>query len=270
MIKSVEDGHKLIAEYIATHGMAKFNSIDMKEIDRPLFYEISKRLGGFKKIKSSILDGTISIPGYNLVEDTNEPEEVAPPVNEISEFNEDKVPENKPKVDSDINAILSNMSFQQEQMLSLIQNVINEMNAVKASVSNTKTNVDIMHDKLKLIEDDLVDVKEKCLQGMKRYAGIKYGKITGATIQFAYNDIYEKFNEIYNVNLYSIQNALIHSWNMARQRKGEKPISYINPNVEGLRVIDVIKRLGMITELYLLISKTIEEYCVENSINIKS
>lgn len=282
-----------IIDYINKNGIGKFNTSDTKKLDRALFNDISKRLGGFKKIKSMILDGAIFIEGYSLnkgvsedlnnqsIENliVNKESSIEVSIANKTENNLTQETENgKNCVDvevvddnelfskdillSSIKKVLSN----QENVIQLITSFKKELNDLKQNFNKFKFNSDMMNDKLKLIEDDMVDVKAKCVQSIKRYAAIKYCKLNKTTIQLAYNDIYEKFNEFYNVNLYSVQCALIRAYNYKKIKKKERVITYIEPNIKGLRVIDVVERLGMITELYLLITKEIGE-CALDDIN---
>lgn len=277
-----------ISAYVQRYGIGELNTASVRDRDRVLYNGITKRMGGFKKIKLMILEGTIQIPGYNLSEEivTEEPfEDLVPepedvfstvmksagyhPEEEALHASEQVVTPaaETPEKESGVVRALKNLTNGQNELMALLGEMNGEIQSLRTEREHLRSNEELMHDKLKLIEDSYIDnVRDDCVAGIKRYAGLTSGKISGATIQKAYADMYAIFNDKYGVNLYSIQATLIGDANRTRRQRGDKPIDFIHPNKKGLRQIDIIERLGMIVEFYLVVRQAIEDYCIKNEL----
>ena len=278
-----------ISAYVQKYGIGELNTASVRDRDRVLYNGITKRMGGFKKIKLMILEGTIQIPGYNLSEEIHaeeepyedlvpEPEDAFSVVMKSAGYDPEEevlpVPEKNPTPakevpfqESGVIRALKNLTNGQNELMALLGEMNSEIQSLRVERERLRSNEELMHDKLKLIEDSYIDnVRDECVAGIKRYAGLTRGKISGTTIQRAYADMYAIFNEKYDVNLYSIQATLVGDANRTRRQRGDKPIDFIHPSKKGLRPIDIIERLGMIVEFYLIIKQAIEDYCIKNEL----
>ena len=250
-----------VATYIMERGIENFRSTKVKDDNRDVFNYVNRN-GGFTKFRDDFINGKYDVYFKEVASKTEcigmlpiietQIQEVYVPVTDRelnnTEENNNEIVSQKTQQHIDDEVILSlqkaiqDLSSKQEDIIK----TLNDMN-------QTTSNASIMHEKLKLIEGDMVDnIREKIVGRVQKYSYITYGSRKGEAIRRSYRDMYDIFDKCYDVNIEAIQLAYIKRTNMNRIQNGKQPIEYVDASSKVSK-INIIERMGMLTEFYLIV-----------------
>lgn len=244
-----------VATYIMENGIEKFRSSKVKEDNRAVFNFVNKN-GGFTKFRDNFINGQYDVYFSELAEktsctgllpvvDTAIQEVYIPvPVRENEENSNTMIDDN----------VLLTFQKTMERIISNQDVLMTEI----AKMKEEDSSIELMRNKLKTIENDMIDnIREKTIGMIQKYSYITYGSRTGDAIRRGYRDMYDIFDKCYDVNIESIQLAYIKKTNTNRMKNGKPPIEYVSENCK-VRKIDIIERMGMLTEFYLIVKSKLD------------
>lgn len=250
-----------VATYIMERGIENFRSTKVKDDNRDVFNYVSRN-GGFTKFRDDFINGKYDVYFKEVAGKTKctgilpiietQIQEVYVPVMDIGldsteENNNELVSQTMQQHISDevilsLQKAIQDISSKQEDMIK----TLNDM-------SQTTSSVSIMHEKLKLIEGDMVDnIREKIVGMVQKYSYITYGSRKGEAIRRGFRDMYDIFDKCYDINIESVQLAYIKRTNMNRIKNGKQPIEYVDASSKVSK-INIIEKMGMLTEFYLIV-----------------
>ena len=246
---SIED----VVDYVIENGIDKFRSTHVKEDNKEIYNYISK-IGGFRKFRDDCINGKYDV--YFKERGVNTSSGVIPIAKEVYEPVKNDRSENNPKqvFDDKTSEVLDEILKTQKELIAKVDTII-------PMLSNEITR---MHEKLQTIEGDMVDNIRKSIIGMvKKYAAIMYSDLNSTdSIRRAYRDMYDEFDNKYGINIEGVQLAYIKNINFNRIKNGKPPIDYIDNNGR-FKKIDIIEKLGMLTEFYILIKSKLDNIISE-------
>ena len=281
--KDYAEAYVNIADFVNEYGLENFTVKKLKEVDSLLLSFICRKLGGLKKVKAQIIEGKLNLGKYSSpVSVSEKADEVIAKMKEGSEVYVDQELLNcmtPPELAiENINPVpleeSETITVSFDAMVELVRNLdkinsrLDVMVARQDSIEDLTlsvaksipTSIDRMNEKIRVLDNDMVDdVRTKIADLVLKYCHIKFGNTNADSVRKAYNDMYLTFNKKYSVNLDSIQVTTINITNHNRAREGKRAYDYIDPKVKGLRKIDIVERLGMIPELYMIVRGKLAE-----------